>query len=312
MRIFIPALAATMLIVPVTSFAQDPSSSSRPPSSPSVSVPRLINLSGVVQPVDGQPVGAVETVTFAVYADEAGGAPLWQETQQVKPDASGRYTVLLGATQPDGVPLEVFASGEARWLGMIWGRGGEREARRSRLTFVPYAVRASDADTLGGKPASAYALAAAGENAGTKTGDAAADPVTTNTVLPGTPGQLAKYAPNGVDIMGATTVESGGRLGVGTTAPIDYVHAQFTDNSGGFTGFAVQNLGSGAAAYSGMLFYDQTGNLGQFQGFNNSTHETALTTSPRTGPISSTAASTSWWAASPGSSSTAPATSAST
>ena len=26
-------------------------------------------------------------------------------------------------------------------------------------------------------------------------------------------------------------------------------------------------------AYSGMLFYDQNGALGQFQGFNNSTHE---------------------------------------
>ena len=39
------------------------------------------------------------------------------------------------------------------------------------------------------------------------------------------------------------------------------------------TGLAVQNLGGTAHAYSGMLFYDQTGALGQFQGFNNGTHE---------------------------------------
>src|SRR5262249_35205405 len=39
------------------------------------------------------------------------------------------------------------------------------------------------------------------------------------------------------------------------------------------TGYAVQNLGNTSASYSGMLFYDQNGNLGQFQGFNNSTHE---------------------------------------
>ena len=52
--------------------------------------------------------------------------------------------------------------------------------------------------------------------------------------------------------MNATTVESGGRLGVGTTAPLDYVHVQFSDTSGGFTGFAVQNLGNSGAPYSGM------------------------------------------------------------
>ena len=39
------------------------------------------------------------------------------------------------------------------------------------------------------------------------------------------------------------------------------------------TGLAVQNLGNTATSYSGMLFYDQNGALGQFQGFNNSTHE---------------------------------------
>src|SRR5260370_30874719 len=45
------------------------------------------------------------------------------------------------------------------------------------------------------------------------------------------------------------------------------------DNGGTISGYSVQNLGGGAAAYSGMLFYDQNGALGQFQGFNNSTHE---------------------------------------
>ena len=39
------------------------------------------------------------------------------------------------------------------------------------------------------------------------------------------------------------------------------------------TGLAVQNLGNTATSYSGMLFYDQNGALGQFQGFNNVTHE---------------------------------------
>jgi Chaperone of endosialidase len=39
------------------------------------------------------------------------------------------------------------------------------------------------------------------------------------------------------------------------------------------TGLALQNLGNTATSYSGTLFYDQNGQLGQFQGFNNVTHE---------------------------------------
>jgi hypothetical protein len=60
---------------------------------------------------------------------------------------------------------------------------------------------------------------------------------------------------------------------LGTTSPLDFFHVAFSDSSGGLTGYAVQNLASGSASYSGMLFYDQNGTLGQFQGFNNSTHE---------------------------------------
>jgi hypothetical protein len=58
---------------------------------------------------------------------------------------------------------------------------------------------------------------------------------------------------------------------VGTTAPRDAFHVAFNEGNGVLTGYAVQNLN--ATGYSGMLFYDQKGALGQFQGFNNTTHE---------------------------------------
>src|SRR3954467_3786677 len=58
-------------------------------------VPRLINITGVFRAADGQPSAAVETVTLAIYADEQGGAPLWQETQTVTIDDRGRYALLL-------------------------------------------------------------------------------------------------------------------------------------------------------------------------------------------------------------------------
>src|SRR5439155_19535525 len=41
----------------------------------------------------------------------------------------------------------------------------------------------------------------------------------------------------------------------------------------------------GAFSYSGMLFYDQNGELGQFQGFNNATHEYRINNIARDGSI---------------------------
>src|SRR5262249_16959664 len=138
MRLLTVAFAATVLVCPVASFAQGstqsaPSSSSS--SASSVSVPRLITLSGTYRPPQGRAIGLREGVPSAIYGDEVGGTPLWQETQVVEPEASGRYTVLLGSTLPDGVPTEVFASGDARWLGITWVHGERVQTGRSRLTF---------------------------------------------------------------------------------------------------------------------------------------------------------------------------------
>lgn len=272
---FVTLALTTSLLVPLstTTFAAQ-----SPQSSASVSVPRLINISGVYHPADGQPVARVEVVTVAIYTEESGGAALWQETQSVMLDASGRYSLLLGATQGDGVPLDVFASGEARWLGMTWARPGEVEGPRMRLATVPYAIRASDADTLGGKPASAYLLAPAGTAQSTADASAPTSSTTAATpepsaVLPGAVNTLAKYV--GADDLGPSLLvwDTGSRIGINTSAPADLLHVAFTNLTGNLTGIAVQNLGNTAGSYSGMLFYDQNGALGQFQGFNNATHE---------------------------------------
>jgi hypothetical protein len=124
----------------------------QPPSSTVTTVPRLVRVTSAFVPANGLPVAPVETVTLAIYAEETGSTPLWQETQHVAVDAAGRYTVLLGATLPDGLPMDLFASGEARWLGRRFERSGEGEPARGLLASVPYALKASDADTLGGRP----------------------------------------------------------------------------------------------------------------------------------------------------------------
>ena len=81
-------------------------------------VPTLVNISGTLADANGKPLTGTVGVTFHLYKDEQGGAPLWMETQNVQPDKSGHYTVALGSTSSQGLPTSLFASGEARWLGV--------------------------------------------------------------------------------------------------------------------------------------------------------------------------------------------------
>ena len=96
---------------------------------------------------------------MAVYREREGGDALWHETQNVTMEADGRYSLLMGSTSADGMPVELFTSGEPRWIGITVNRPGEAEQPRVHLASVPYALKAADADTLGGLPASAYLLA---------------------------------------------------------------------------------------------------------------------------------------------------------
>ena len=80
-------------------------------------VPRLVNFSGKAMD-GGKVITGVAGATFAIYSEESGGSPLWLETQNLQADTKGNYTVQLGATKPDGLPLDLFTSGEARWLGV--------------------------------------------------------------------------------------------------------------------------------------------------------------------------------------------------
>ena len=274
-------LLVLIVLSPSAIIAQSPQAVS------SASVPRLININGVFRPANGQPAAAVETVTLSIYADQEGGTPLWRETQTIALDGQGRYTLLLGATQADGIPAAVFGSGDAQWLGTVFERAGEVEGPRVRITSVPYALRASDADTLGGRPAADYLLATAAARDGVSTGAAGVDGTpgaSSNVVLAGTDNVLAKYTNGGADIGNSAVYEANGSVGINTATPFDALHVRFNSPSGAFTGYAVQNTGLSPTAYSGMLFYDQAGALAQFQGFNNSTHEYRINNIARASP----------------------------
>jgi hypothetical protein len=94
-------------------------------------------------------------IMFAIYSEQSGGVPLWQETQNVQ-FSQGSYLVLLGNGTSTGIPAELFASGQSQWLGVRVLLPGEEEHARVLLASVPYALKAVDADTLGGLPSSSY------------------------------------------------------------------------------------------------------------------------------------------------------------
>ena len=119
-----------------------------------VSVPRLIKIAGTLNGLDGQPRGGTIEVTFAIYKDQQGGGALWQETQTLTLDASGHYNVLLGESAPEGLPLDLFTSREARWLSVQIA--GQPPETRTLLVSVPYALKAQEAESLGGTPASEF------------------------------------------------------------------------------------------------------------------------------------------------------------
>jgi trimeric autotransporter adhesin len=91
-------------------------------------LPRLVSFSGTLKDLNGNPLVGTVGVTFFLYSEQTGGAPLWLETQNVQPDKYGHYTVMLGMTKPDGLPVDLFVSEQAQWLG-VQPQGQAEQAR---------------------------------------------------------------------------------------------------------------------------------------------------------------------------------------
>src|SRR5271163_1209087 len=80
---------------------------------PTTAVPNLIRYSGTLKHVQGMTVSSTTTgVTFAIYKQQDGGAPIWMETQNVSTDTIGNYGVLLGSTTATGLPSDLFSQEE--------------------------------------------------------------------------------------------------------------------------------------------------------------------------------------------------------
>ncbi|HEV2349191.1 MAG TPA: hypothetical protein VG028_05020 [Terriglobia bacterium] len=256
-------------------------------------VPRLMKFGGVVRDAAGKPLSGTVDVTFSLYSTEAGGSPLWFETQSVQADELGRYTALLGALHTDGLPIDLFTSGEAHWLGIQVGSETEQQPR-VLLVSVPYALKAGDAETLGGKPASAYMLSDTQSGTASATATSA---VTTNTAQTGSSGKTRKSqstskspvtacssvtsdgtaATNSIalfttacNLESANLVQFNGNLGFGTTTPQARLHIfgpTSSDSDARFNFILGDSTSATAGTGGGILFsgyYNGTTNKAGF------------------------------------------------
>lgn len=60
------------------------------------------------------------------------------------------------ASTEAGVPTDLFTTGRGRWIGLTVR--GEAEQPRIMMVSVPYAAKAGDAETIGGRPAADFVL----------------------------------------------------------------------------------------------------------------------------------------------------------
>ncbi len=226
-----------------------------PASSASVSVPPIIQFSNTAADEGGTPLSGTVSITFSLYNTAVGGEALWTETQNVQLGSGGQYSVYLGLTQANGLPTNLFISGQAQWLGVKIE--SQPEQPRVYLVSVPYAMKAGDAATIAGLPPSAFVMAAPGSGsstavaAGSDTSAAGSSPISPNGAITGsgTVGYIPLWDTTS-DIISSILYQSGSgstaKIGINTTTP-----ASTLDIKGNSTVRGTLNLPATGTATSG-------------------------------------------------------------
>ena len=217
-------------------------------------VPNLIRYSGTLKDVQDTVPGTTVGVTFAIYKLQEGGAAVWQETQNVSVDASGQYSVVLGSTTSTGLPGDLFSQQEQRWLGVQVQ--GQTEQPRVLMVSVPYAFKAHEAETLGGKSVSDFVLASSANSAtnGASTSQTSSSTSTANN-LPGATGGAKKGAASDgpTNFSGSTTdqivgvTQSGTGWAVNASASTNGIAGTATAASG--TALGVEGVAASTSGY---------------------------------------------------------------
>jgi hypothetical protein len=186
-------------------------------------IPQQVRFSGSLPNRIGDTVEAV----FRIYPAAEGGKPLWTETQRISVASDGSYNVLLGAASTKGLPQSVFGDGHARWVGVAVERGDEEV--RIPLASAPYAMKAGDAETLGGLSVQSFVthaqLAAVAQSIASQAVEQIAPSAAVTTS--GTTNYLPLWTSSstlGDSILYQVNSGPGNSIGIGTTTPSARVH----------------------------------------------------------------------------------------
>jgi trimeric autotransporter adhesin len=247
LRIVCVAAGFLSLVLALTPFAVAQTSTQT-----ASALPRLVRFTGTVKDLNGNPLTGVVGVTFSLYSEQTGGAALWLETQNVTADSTGHYVVLLGATKPEGLPTDLFTSEQARWVGVQVS--GQAEQPRVLLVSAPYALKAGDAETIGGLPPSAFvlaapAIAAASGSAAASTAESVSPATTSDVTTTGGTVDAIPLFSAATNIQnsiltqtGTTVINVGGKLNLPATGaatatagvdshPLDFVASSFSSTT---------------------------------------------------------------------------------
>lgn len=220
------AVVLSLFVLAAFSHAQlvaqtsDASAITEPSNTPAV--PHLIKYSGTLVDGRGDPISVPIVATFSLYEQGTAASgeqqpALWEETQHLTPNEKGVYTVYLGSATPLGLPAGVFTSVTAQYLGVKVE--GEAEMPRTLLVSVPYALKAGDAQTLGGLPASAFALA----GSQTAIAEPASAAITTKgvtnvTTTGGVSGYITEFSGTST-VVDSPVFVNGSNVGINTKTP---------------------------------------------------------------------------------------------
>jgi len=207
--------ALSIVVVCGIAGGTDARAQSAAPVTASTTVPRSVPFTGQVVTPKGEARTGTVALTFALYTDQQDGVPIWTEQQQVTLDNEGRYSLVLGSVSADGLPADAFAAGTPRWLGVQVE--AEKEQPRMMLLSVPYALKAGDADTIGGKPISDFVLNTRLFDSVTSTLKEAGYPPRPSNPAASTVGRLAKFIDTSNNTGDSVVIENAGNIGINTS-----------------------------------------------------------------------------------------------
>lgn len=124
-----------------------PAANAAPPRKSDADRSRVLQLSGLLKDQGGKPPAGVVGVLFAIYEQQYGGVPVWQEVQNVNVDARGHFTAVLGLPS-GGIPEDLLKDETKLWLAEQIMLPGEPEQPRLQLASAAQELRLEDALSL--------------------------------------------------------------------------------------------------------------------------------------------------------------------